>query len=110
MSQLKSNAAACIFVGNPRIDGITVELWRILAEYFTARGFVFEKVYEDRIKTRQLFGARKNKNPDGMKSEFLLILRKDATYQTSALQRGPVLQDEEALLPVPKTSPDSDAS
>ena len=78
MNQLKPNAAACIFVGNPRIDGITVEIWRILAEYFTERGWTFEKVYEDRIKTRKLFGARKNKNPDGMKSEFLLILRKNA--------------------------------
>ncbi len=76
MNRLKPNAAACIFVGNPRIDGITVELWRILTEYWTERGFRFEKVYEDRIKTRQLFGVRKNKNPDGMKSEFLLILRK----------------------------------
>ena len=76
MNRLKPNAAACIFVGNPRIDGITVELWRILSEYFTERGFSHEKVYEDRIKTRQLFGVRKNKNPDGMKSEFLLILRK----------------------------------
>ena len=75
MRQLKPNAAACIFVGNPRIDGITVEIWRILVEYFTERGWTFEKVYEDRIKTRKLFGARKNKNPDGMKSEFLLILR-----------------------------------
>ena len=74
MNRLKPNAAACIFVGNPRIDGITVELWRILMEYWTERGFRFEKVYEDRIKTRQLFGVRKNKNPDGMKSEFLLIL------------------------------------
>ena len=63
MNQLKPNAAACIFVGNPRIDGIIVELWRILAEYFTERGFVFEKVYEDRIQTRKLFGSRKNKNP-----------------------------------------------
>ena len=78
MNQLKPNAAACIFVGNPRIDGITVEIWRILVEYFTGRGWTFEKVYEDRIKTRKLFGARKNKNPDGMKSEFLLILRKNA--------------------------------
>ena len=78
MNQLKPNAAACIFVGNPRIDGITVEIWRILVEYFTERGWTFEKVYEDRIKTRKLFGARKNKNPDGMKSEFLLILRKNA--------------------------------
>ena len=76
MNRLKPHAAACIFVGNPRIDGITVEIWRILSEYFTERGFSHEKVYEDRIKTRQLFGVRKNKNPDGMKSEYLLILRK----------------------------------
>ena len=110
MNQLRPGAAACIFVGNPRIDGITVELWRILAEYFTERGFVFQKVYEDRIKTRKLFGARKNKNPDGMKSEFLLILRKDAIYQASARQCGAVLQDKEHPLRVPRRSPDSDAS
>ena len=84
MQQLKPNAAACIFVGNPRIDGIRVELWRILAEYFTEREFTFEKVYEDRIQTRKLFGGRKNKNPDGMKSEFLLILRKRSIYQAAA--------------------------
>ena len=110
MAQLKPNSAACIFVGNPRIDGITVELWRILAEYFTARGWTFEKVYEDRIKTRKLFGARKNKNPDGMKSEFLLILRKRATCQTVVLPRGSALQDAEARAPDPKTFRDSDAS
>ena len=110
MNQLKPNAAACIFVGNPCIDGITVEIWRILAEYFTEHGFGFEKVYEDRIKTRQLFGARKNKNPDGMKSEYFLILRKNAIDQTSAPQCGPLLQDAEDPLPVPKTFPDNDAS
>lgn len=110
MNQLKPNAAACIFVGNPRIDGIIVEIWRILAEYFTERGFVFEKVYEDRIQTRKLFGARKNKNPDGMKSEFLLILRKNAIYQTSARQCEPAVRDKASLSPVPKKSPDSDAS
>ncbi len=76
INQLKPNGVACVFVGNPRIDGIEVELWRIISEYFTERGFTFEKVYEDRIKTRQLFSTRKNKNPEGMKSEFLLILRK----------------------------------
>ncbi len=86
MAQLRLDAAACIFVGNPRIDGIVVELWRILAEYFTERGFVFERVYEDRIQTRQLFGARKNKNPDGMKSEFLLILRKHTICQVDPQQ------------------------
>ena len=110
MNQLRPNAAACLFVGNPRIDGITVEIWRILAEYFTERGFVFEKVYEDRIKTRKLFGARKNKNPDGMKSEFLLILRRDATYQPAAQQCGPALQDEGDPLPAPRISLNNDAS
>ncbi len=76
MNQLKADATACIFIGNPLIDGIKVEIWRILMEYFTDNGYFFENLYEDRIKNRQLFGTRKNKNPDGMKSEFLLILRK----------------------------------
>lgn len=110
MDQLKRNATACIFVGNPRIDGITVEIWRILAEYFTERGFVFEKVYEDKIKTRKLFGARKNKNPDGMKSEFLLILRKNAIYQASAQRCGSVLEDKGVPQHALRKSPDSDAS
>ncbi len=110
MNQLKPNAAACIFVGNPKIDGITVELWRILMEYFTERGFVFEKVYEDRIQARKLFGARKNKNPDGMKSEFLLILRKNATDQTSPQQCELALGDKEYSSRAPRTPPDNDAS
>ena len=110
MNQLKPNAAACIFVGNPWIDGITVELWRILAEYFTEHGWTFEKVYEDRIKTRKLFGARKNKNPDGMKSEFLLILRRDATYRPSAQQCGSVLRGRGDPLPAPRTPLNNDAS
>ena len=76
MNQLRANATACIFIGNPLIDGIKVEIWRILMEYFTDNGYSFQNLYEDRIKNRQLFGTRKNKNPDGMKSEFLLILRK----------------------------------
>ncbi|MCG8621884.1 MAG: adenine specific DNA methylase Mod, partial [Proteobacteria bacterium] len=76
MNQLKPDGTACIFIGNPLIDGIKVEIWRILMEYFTNNGYSFENLYEDRIKNRQLFGTRKNKNPDGMKSEFLLILRK----------------------------------
>ena len=76
MNRLKTDATACIFIGNPLIDGIKVEIWRILMEYFTNNGYILENLYEDRIKNRQLFGTRKNKNPDGMKSEFLLILRK----------------------------------
>lgn len=76
MQLLKKDGKACIFVGNPKIDGIEVETWRIITEYFLDRGFEFETVYDDEIKTRQLFGSRKNKNPDGMKSEYLLVLTK----------------------------------
>lgn len=72
---LRANGHACIFVGNPKIDGIEIETWRIILEYFSERGFTFERVFEDRIKNRQLFGRRKNKNPEGMKSEFLLVLK-----------------------------------
>ncbi len=77
MIKLKKGGKACIFIGNPKIDGVEVEIWRILREHFLDKGFKFNSIYEDKIKTRQLFGGRKNKNPDGMKSEFLLVLEKD---------------------------------
>jgi len=73
---LNSGGKMCIFVGNPKIEGIEVIIWRIIAEYFQNKGYEIEKVYEDEIKNRQLFRNRKNKNPEGMKSEFLLIMKK----------------------------------
>jgi DNA modification methylase len=73
---LKKGGHLCVFVGNPKIDGIEVETWKILNEYFETRGYDFKIVYEDRIKNRQLFKSRNNKNPDGMKSEYLLVLVK----------------------------------
>jgi len=76
MASLRIGGKACIFVGNPKVDGLEVETWRIMMEYFSERGYAFERVFEDRIKSRQLFGHRKNKNPDGMKSEYLLVLTK----------------------------------
>lgn len=77
MNLLKTGGKACLFVGNPKIDGMEVEIWRIFTEYFSNKGFKFEIVFDDKIKTRQLFGGRNNKNPDGMKSEYLLILTKN---------------------------------
>jgi len=76
MNLLGVNGKACIFVGNPKIDGIEIETWKILVEYFTEKNFRFEMVFDDKIKTRQLFGQRNNKNPNGMKSEYLLVLSK----------------------------------
>lgn len=75
-TNLKKGGLACIFVGNPKVDGIEVETWRIINEYFTEKGFRFRAIYEDKIKTRQLFGSRNNKNPEGMKSEYLLVIEK----------------------------------
>jgi DNA modification methylase len=72
---LRPQGHACIFVGNPKLDGIEIETWRIILEYFSERRFSLVHVLEDRIKNRQLFGRRKNKNPEGMKSEFLLVLQ-----------------------------------
>jgi hypothetical protein len=76
MDSVKPGGRVCIFNGNPTLDGITVEIWRVFAEYFAEGGWSVEGVYEDKIKVRRLFGTRKNKNPDGMKSEYLLVLRK----------------------------------
>ena len=73
---LCADGRLCIFVGNPKIEGVEVEIWRIITEYFQERGYELEGVYEDQIKKRQLFRNRKNKNPEGMKSEFLLVMRK----------------------------------
>jgi len=78
MQTLRPTGRACIFIGSPKVDGIEVEAWRIILEYFGECGFSFVHIFEDRIKNRQLFGRRKNKNPEGMKSEFLLVLSKTA--------------------------------
>lgn len=77
MNNMKNESISCIFIGNPTIDGNTVEIWRIFKEYFEEFNYTTLDVFEDVIKGRQLFGYRKNKNPDGMKSEFLLVLKKN---------------------------------
>jgi len=73
---LRRGGFACIFVANPKVDGIEVQTWKIIHEYFADKGFTLKAIYEDKIKTRQLFGSRNNKNPEGMKSEYLLVLQK----------------------------------
>jgi len=78
---IRSGGKLCIFVGNPKIGGVEVEIWRIIAEYFQERGYEIESIYEDEIKNRKLFRNRKNNNPEGMKSEFLLVMKKKRPAQ-----------------------------
>ena len=73
--RLKRNGKLCVLIGNPKMNGIEVEIWKVVYEYFINNlGFNFLKVYEDKIITRKLFKGRKNQNPEGMKSEYLIIL------------------------------------
>ncbi len=73
---LKKDGVMGIFVGNPKMQGFEIEIWKVLYEYFAHQGFEIIKVYEDPIKVKNLFTGRKNANPDGMKYEFLTILKK----------------------------------
>jgi len=76
MNHLLPGGHACIFIGSPLVGGVSVEIWRVFAEYFSEHGFRVQAVYADQIKNRQLFRARNNKNPDGMTHEYLLVLER----------------------------------
>lgn len=74
---LKSDGYLCVFVGNPQMEHTTIEIWKAIYEHFVTNGqYRLIDLLEDPIKTRKLFGGRNNPNPDGMKSEFMLILQK----------------------------------
>jgi len=75
--RLRKNGKLCVLIGNPKMNGIEVEIWKVIYEYFiNDLGFNFLEVYEDKIISRKLFKGRKNQNPDGMKSEYLIVLEK----------------------------------
>ena len=74
---LKKGSNLCVLVGNPLIGDTFVEIWKVIYEYFTeVLNYSFVELIEDRIVSRKLFGGRNNNNPDGMKSEFLIVLKK----------------------------------
>ena len=75
--KLKKDGKICVLIGNPRMQGIKVEIWKVIYEYFINNlDFNFVEVFDDRIKARKLFKGRSNLNPGGMKSEYLIILSK----------------------------------
>lgn len=75
--RLKKEGKICILIGNPKMKGVEVEIWKVLYEYFmNSLNFKFVDLYEDKIIYRKLFKGRNNQNPEGMKSEYLLVLKK----------------------------------
>ena len=61
---LKKDGYLCVLVGNPKMQGIEVEIWKVIYEHFVnGLKFKFIELYEDRIVYRKLFRGRKNPNP-----------------------------------------------
>lgn len=75
--KLNKGGKICILIGNPKMEGNEVEIWKVIYEYFTKNlNYKLIDVFEDRIVYRKLFRGRNNLNPQGMKSEYLLVLEK----------------------------------
>jgi DNA modification methylase len=76
MIQLKPGGTAAIFVGNATFSGVEFPFYDIFKEHFESNGYVFDLLLEDEIVGRRLFRGRNNLSPNGMSSEYLLIMRK----------------------------------
>ena len=76
MRSLKPSGTAAIFVGNATFSGIEFPFYDIFREHFESKGFQLELLLEDEIVGRRLFRGRKNLSPNGMGSEYLLVMRK----------------------------------
>ena len=75
--RLNKGGKGCILIGNPKMEGIEVEIWKVIYEYFTKNlNYKPIEVFEDKIVSRKLFKGRNNLNPEGMKSEYLIVLEK----------------------------------
>ena len=76
--KLKKGGKICILIGNPKMEGLEIEIWKVIYEYFVyTLDYKLVNLYDDHIVSRKLFKGRNNGNPDGMKSEFLLVLNKE---------------------------------
>ena len=76
MLRLKPGGTAAIFVGNATFSGIEFPFHQIFREHFESRGYIYESLLEDHIVSHKLFIGRKNLSPNGMKTEYLLIMKK----------------------------------
>ncbi len=76
ISGLRAKGHLCVFVGNPVRKGKEIPVWRWILEWARTRDAEPVEVIEDPIVQRKLFGSRKNLNPSGMSSEFLVVMRK----------------------------------
>jgi len=76
MDRLEPDGIAAIFVGNATFSGIEFPFHQIFREHLETKGYVFDRLLIDKIKGRRLFRGRQNLSPNGIASEYLLVLRK----------------------------------
>lgn len=75
--RLTKGGKICVLIGNPKMEGIEIEIWKVIYEYFVKNlNYKPIEVFDDKIVFRKLFKGRNNQNPEGMKSEYLIILEK----------------------------------
>ena len=68
--------AAALFLGNATFGGVEVPFHAVFAEHLSRRGWRPETLYADEIKRRKLFRGRRNVSPEGIRFEYLLVLRR----------------------------------
>ena len=83
MRALKPSGTAAIFVGNATFSGVEFPFYDIFREHFESSGFQLELLLEDEIVGRRLFKGRKNLSPNGMGSEYLLVMKKPPVKEES---------------------------
>jgi DNA modification methylase len=76
MARLKSGGVAAIFIGNATFSGVEFPFYQVFREHFESFDYSYERLLVDQIKNRRLFRGRLNSSPNGISSEYLLILRK----------------------------------
>jgi hypothetical protein len=77
MAKLTPGGFGAIFIGNATFSGVKMPFHQIFREHLETRGVTFECLLKDKIKSRRLFKGRKNLSPDGIASEYLLVLKKE---------------------------------
>ena len=82
MHALKASGTAAIFVGNATFSGVEFPFCDIFREHFENNCFQFELILENEIVGRRLFRGRKNLSPNGMGSEYLLVMKKTPIKET----------------------------
>lgn len=74
------NSRMCLFVGSANVSSISVPIYQIFIEHFTALGWKHEATLIDKIVAKRLFSYRVNpatgKADNRMAKEYLVVLKK----------------------------------